>query len=140
MILERDGTRVDDFRESAPAGRSVPLSFTSASARIALCALIDVAIQNFDHLPPKQGLRTPPGARGARIVSLSRFSGADMCHSRVSMRDPEIIETELMEIGAIADDTIKLERIIAWCASHPDEIPFALHQLIDRHYKPSETS
>jgi hypothetical protein len=56
------------------------------------------------------------------------------------MRAPEIIEAELMEIGAIADDTIKLERIIAWCASHPDEIPFALHQLIDRRYKPSQTS
>jgi len=46
------------------------------------------------------------------------------------MRDPEIIETELMEISGIADDTIKLERIIAWCASHPDEVPFALHQLM----------
>jgi len=39
------------------------------------------------------------------------------------MRDSEIIETELMEISAIADDSIKLERIIAWCASHPDEVP-----------------
>ncbi len=48
------------------------------------------------------------------------------------MRDSEIIETELMEISAIADDTIKLERIIAWCASHPDEVPFALHQLLRR--------
>ena len=56
------------------------------------------------------------------------------------MRAPEIIETELMEIGAIADDTIKLERIVAWCASHPDEIPFALHQLIDRLNKPSQTA
>jgi len=49
------------------------------------------------------------------------------------MRDPEIIETELMEISAIADDTVKLERIIAWCASNPDEVPFALHQLMGRH-------
>jgi hypothetical protein len=48
------------------------------------------------------------------------------------MRDPETIETELMEIGAIADDTLKLERIIAWCASHPDEVPFALHQFMGR--------
>ena len=47
------------------------------------------------------------------------------------MRDPEIIETELIEISAIADDTVKLERIIAWCASHPDEVPFALHQLMN---------
>ena len=52
------------------------------------------------------------------------------------MRDPEIIETELMEISAIADDTLKFERILAWCASHPDEVPFALHQLMrqrDKH-------
>jgi hypothetical protein len=48
------------------------------------------------------------------------------------MRDPETIETELMEISAIADDSIKLERIIAWCACHPDEVPFALHQLMSR--------
>ena len=47
-----------------------------------------------------------------------------------AMRDTEIIETELMEISAIADDTVKLERIIAWCAAHPDEVPFALHQLL----------
>ena len=52
------------------------------------------------------------------------------------MRDPEIIEAELMEISASADDTIKLERIIAWCASHPDEVPFALHQLMGRAEKP----
>ena len=51
------------------------------------------------------------------------------------MRDPEIIETELMEISAIADDTIKFERIIAWCASYPDEVPFALHQLLNRRDK-----
>jgi hypothetical protein len=51
------------------------------------------------------------------------------------MRDAEIIETELMEISAILDDTIKFERIIAWCASHPDEVPFALHQLLSRHHK-----
>ena len=46
------------------------------------------------------------------------------------MRDSETIETELMEISAIADESIKLERIIAWCASHPDEVPFAMHQLM----------
>jgi hypothetical protein len=57
------------------------------------------------------------------------------------MRDPEIIETELMEISAIADDAVKLERIIAWCASYPDEVPFALHQLLNRRGKQSpETS
>jgi membrane-bound lytic murein transglycosylase len=48
------------------------------------------------------------------------------------MRDPETIENELIEIGAIADDTLKLERIIAWCAAHPDEVPFALHQFMGR--------
>jgi hypothetical protein len=51
------------------------------------------------------------------------------------MRDPEIIETELMEISATVDDTLKLERIIAWCASHPDEVPFALHQFMGRREK-----
>jgi hypothetical protein len=56
------------------------------------------------------------------------------------MRDPETIETELMEISAIADDSVKLERIIAWCASHPDEIPFALHQLLVRRDKHSRES
>lgn len=48
------------------------------------------------------------------------------------MRDPEVIEAELIEIGAIADDTLKLERIMVWCASHPDEVPFALHQFMGR--------
>jgi hypothetical protein len=46
------------------------------------------------------------------------------------MRDAEIIDAELMEISAIADDTLKFERIVAWCASHPDEVPFALHQFM----------
>ena len=52
------------------------------------------------------------------------------------MRDSEIIETELMEISAIADDAVKLERIIAWCACYPDEVPFALRQVMgwrDKH-------
>ena len=52
------------------------------------------------------------------------------------MRDPEIIETDLMEISAIADDSTKLERIIAWCTAHPDEVPFALHQLLGWREKP----
>ncbi|MFN7995105.1 MAG: hypothetical protein U0Q18_15970 [Bryobacteraceae bacterium] len=55
------------------------------------------------------------------------------------MRDAEIIETELMEISAIADDTVKFERIVAWCASHPDEVPFALRQLMGRHAKAPST-
>jgi hypothetical protein len=52
------------------------------------------------------------------------------------MRDPEIIETELMEISAILDDAVKFERIVAWCASYPEEVPFALHQLMTRRGKP----
>ncbi len=51
------------------------------------------------------------------------------------MRDPEIIESELMEISGMADEAVKLERIIAWCASHPDEVPFALHQMMGRREK-----
>ena len=51
------------------------------------------------------------------------------------MRDLESIEAELMEISAIADDSLKFERIIVWCAAHPDEVPFALHQLLDRRDK-----
>jgi hypothetical protein len=64
-----------------------------------------------------------------------------MCDAELAMRDPEIIETELMEISALADDTIKFERIVAWCALHPDEVPFALHQLMGRrekHRKPAD--
>ena len=57
------------------------------------------------------------------------------------MRDPESIETELMEISGIADDTVKFERIVTWCATHPDEVPFALHQFLRRRDKQSpETS
>jgi hypothetical protein len=57
------------------------------------------------------------------------------------MRNPEIIETELMEISAIADDAVKFERIVAWCACHPEEVPFALHQLMGRRDKhASQTS
>ena len=51
------------------------------------------------------------------------------------MRDPDVIEEELMEISAIADDSLKFERIVAWCATHPDEVPFALHQMLDRRVK-----
>src|ERR1051326_2058936 len=66
-------------------------------------------------------------------------SGAEMWHPGISMRDLETIETDLMEISAIADDSTKLERIIAWCTSHPDEVPFAMHQLFRwREKHPSE--
>lgn len=36
------------------------------------------------------------------------------------------MEEELVEIAAIQDDATKLERLIAWSASHPDEVVFAL--------------
>jgi hypothetical protein len=43
------------------------------------------------------------------------------------MRRPEqVIEDELVEISAIQDDTVRLERIVAWCAMYPEEIPVAL--------------
>jgi hypothetical protein len=42
------------------------------------------------------------------------------------VRDLAIIEQELAEISAIQDDTTKFERIVAWAASHPDELPLAL--------------
>ena len=48
------------------------------------------------------------------------------------MRQPEQIEEELFEIAGMADDGTKLEQIIAWCATHPDEIPFAMHMLLHR--------
>jgi hypothetical protein len=54
---------------------------------------------------------------------------------KADMRDADIIETELMEISAMVDDGVKLERIIAWCAVHPDEVPFALHQMMRRRDK-----
>jgi len=53
------------------------------------------------------------------------------------MREPETIETELMEIAAIPDDVVKLERIITWCAVHPDEVPFAMHQMMGWRQKPA---
>ena len=53
------------------------------------------------------------------------------------MRNPQTIEAELLEISAIGDDTIKFERILAWCAAHPDEVGFALHHLMRRLEKPS---
>jgi hypothetical protein len=48
------------------------------------------------------------------------------------MRQPEEIEEELLEISGMADDGTKLEQIIAWCATHPDEVPFAMRMLLTR--------
>jgi len=56
------------------------------------------------------------------------------------MRAPDVIETELMEISGIADEAVKLERIIAWCAAHPDEVPFALHHMMGRRDSDTQTS
>jgi hypothetical protein len=46
------------------------------------------------------------------------------------MREPEVVEAELMEIAALADDETRFNRIVVWCATHPDEIPFAMHTLL----------
>jgi hypothetical protein len=48
------------------------------------------------------------------------------------MRDTQVIEEELMEISAIPDDSTKLERIVVWCATHPDEVPSAMHLLLGK--------
>jgi hypothetical protein len=46
------------------------------------------------------------------------------------MRDPQTVEAELMEISSISDDSIKLERIVAWCATYPEEVPLAMRILM----------
>jgi len=46
------------------------------------------------------------------------------------MREPDVVEAELVEISAMADDEMKLNSIIAWCATHPDEVPLAIHMLL----------
>jgi len=48
------------------------------------------------------------------------------------VRDPQIVEEELVEISAIQDDITKLERLIAWSAIHPDEVAFAVRFLSGR--------
>ena len=48
------------------------------------------------------------------------------------MRDPAQIEEEIITIGAMADDSLKIEEIIAWCATHPDEIPVAMRILLGK--------
>jgi hypothetical protein len=46
------------------------------------------------------------------------------------MREPQVIEAELVEIAALADDETRFNRIIVWCATHTDEIPMAMHILL----------
>lgn len=53
------------------------------------------------------------------------------------MREAQTIEAELMEISAIPDDSNKLERILTWCATHPEEVPFALHHFVGLYAKSS---
>jgi len=56
-------------------------------------------------------------------------------------RDQQIVEAELMEISAIQDDSVKLERLVAWCANYPDEILFALSFFRERkHLKRSDAN
>jgi hypothetical protein len=55
-------------------------------------------------------------------------------------RDEQVVEAELMEISAIQDDTVKLERIVAWCANYPDEIPFALSFFRERMNESRDTA
>ncbi len=55
------------------------------------------------------------------------------------MRDPEDVEAELVEISAMADDQMKLNSIIVWCATHPDEVPLAIHLLMVRRKSPAES-
>jgi hypothetical protein len=56
------------------------------------------------------------------------------------MRDPETVEAELFEISAMADDEMKLNSIIVWCATHPDEVPLAIHMLLGGKAAPAAPS
>jgi hypothetical protein len=53
------------------------------------------------------------------------------------MREPEVVEAELVEIAALADDETRFNRIVVWCAAHPDEIPIAMHLLLGNRLKGS---
>jgi hypothetical protein len=55
------------------------------------------------------------------------------------MRDPEIIDTELMESAPSLTIPSSFERIVAWCTAHPEEVPFALHQFLGRRDKHSSS-
>jgi hypothetical protein len=46
------------------------------------------------------------------------------------MREQQEVEAELVEIAALADDETRFNRILVWCAAHPDEIPTAMHILL----------
>jgi hypothetical protein len=55
-----------------------------------------------------------------------------LCEAENKMRDLQTVEDELFEICAIPDDSLKLERIAVWCATHADEVPLAIHLLLLR--------
>jgi hypothetical protein len=56
------------------------------------------------------------------------------------MREPDIVEAELVEISAMADDEMKLNSIIVWCATHPHEVPLAIHMLLGGKVTPAGAS
>jgi hypothetical protein len=56
------------------------------------------------------------------------------------MREPDVVEAELVEISAMADDEMKLNSIIVWCATHPDEVPLAIHMLLGGKVTPAAAS
>ncbi|MCU1263257.1 MAG: hypothetical protein JWO80_6142, partial [Bryobacterales bacterium] len=66
------------------------------------------------------------------FLCLVYSTGAAACAMLNCMRDLQAVEEELYEISAIPDDSNKLERIVVWCATHPDEIPLAIHLLMTR--------
>lgn len=54
------------------------------------------------------------------------------------MREPAVVEAELVEIAALADDETRFNRIVVWCAAHPDEIPVAMHLLLGNKLKAAQ--
>ena len=72
------------------------------------------------------------------MVRADGYAGAN--HRESMRRDEQTIEAELIEIMGIQDDTVKLERIVAWCAAYPDEIPFALRFFRKRSQPPTKPS
>ena len=71
---------------------------------------------------------------------VSAFRSGMACEAERSMRDLQAVEAELFEISAIPDDSLKLERIVVWCAIHPDEVPLAMHLLMVRKHAAGRTT
>jgi hypothetical protein len=90
---------------------------------------------------PPHNSHAPRKGYGKTAPDLLQPNRHPRCAMLAAMRDPNVIETELMQISAMADDVVKFERIVAWCASHPDEVPFALHQIMKhREKEPAPTA